>query len=564
MLQPRRFVLHHARRDNQIQMMDATISTEEVSAALGHLPSVDPRPNAVNIRVLRVHIERALQLLPCPQSVHHGWKGLAMSRAMYALLVTGGTAFHDPVDPGSAAIYTRADPTNVAPLTRTEQATVDATFARKKHYFNSWVNINWVLYAALRMSVNEAFQVSNVPGVARWPAGMDICTMLDQLSSTYGLPTPAVLEMNDNEFRRPYSPADAPEVLFRRIENCAEIAIIRGNPYTDRQIDMNTIRLLLTMGIYTRMFEEWDSLAVVDQTWLALCQMIQEAFQRRLNATAPTAGGYGYAPAYQNMYGALGTESDDDDDSTTPTVATQVATLMFHSQLMASTAATTMQRHEQQLAHLAVVQDATHATLQGIIEGLNAVAFNVSDGSWGTGRAYAGGRGYGRGRSSHRRFGGGRNPYPPTGITVPPAPTAGRFQGPTFRATSTPGGVPPYHPPLTRGGGFCAPYRAIGPPGFPDGATQLGARAQNEQPPYSNTVKRYANWNACYSCGFDVADGHTSMSCPPTSVKCRMISTSIAKMRSNTSTWAIHVPLGTGTKCSSRHKCDNEGRRIQS
>ena len=280
--------------------MDATISTEEVSAALGHLPSVDPRPNAVNICALRVHIERALQFLPCPQSVHHGWKGLAMSRAMYALLVTGGTAFCDPVDPGPAAIYMRADPTNVAPLTRTEQDTVDATFAREKHYFNSWVNINRVLYAALCTSVNKAFQVSNVPGVAGWPAGMQIRTILDQLLSTYGLPTPAALEMNDNEFRRPYLPADAPEVLFRRIENCAEIAIIGGNPYTDRQIVMNKIRLLLTTGIYTRMFEEWDRLTVVDQAWIALRQMIQEAFQRRLNATAPTAGGHGYAPAYQN------------------------------------------------------------------------------------------------------------------------------------------------------------------------------------------------------------------------------------------------------------------------
>ncbi len=169
-----------------------------------------------------------------------------------------GTAFRNPVDPGPAAIYTRADPTNVTPFTHTEQATIDATFAREKHYFNSWVNINRVLYAALRTSVNEAFQVSNVPGVAGWPAGMDIRVMLDQLSSTYCLPTPAALEMNDNEFRRPYSPADAPEVLFRRIKNCAEIAIIGGNPYTDRQIVMNTIRLLLTTGIYTRMFEEWD------------------------------------------------------------------------------------------------------------------------------------------------------------------------------------------------------------------------------------------------------------------------------------------------------------------
>ncbi len=138
--------------------MDATISTDEVTAALGHLPYLDPRPNAVNIRALRVHIERALQLLPCPQSVHHGWKGLAMSRAMYALLVTGGIAFRDPIDPSPVAIYTRADPTNITPLTRTEQATIDATFAQEKHYYNSWTNINRVLYAALRTSISEALQ----------------------------------------------------------------------------------------------------------------------------------------------------------------------------------------------------------------------------------------------------------------------------------------------------------------------------------------------------------------------------------------------------------------------
>jgi hypothetical protein len=32
--------------------------------------------------------------------------------------------------------------------------------------------------------------------------------------------------------------------------------------------------------------------------------------------------------------------------------------------------------------------------------------------------------------------------------------------------------------------------------------------------PYSNLAKKYTNWNACYSCGFDVAEGHTSQTCP--------------------------------------------------
>ncbi len=50
------------------------------------------------------------------------------------------------------------------------------------------------------------------------------------------------------------------------------------------------------------------------------------------------------------------------------------------------------------------------------------------------------------------------------------------------------------------------------PGGYPCAPT---IPAQVQQQPYSNVVKRYASWNVCYSCGFDVADGHTSMSCPP-------------------------------------------------
>ena len=37
---------------------------------------------------------------------------------------------------------------------------------------------------------------------------------------------------------------------------------------------------------------------------------------------------------------------------------------------------------------------------------------------------------------------------------------------------------------------------------------------QNVNPPYSNTVKFYKNWNYCHSCGYDVEDDHMSQTCP--------------------------------------------------
>jgi hypothetical protein len=71
------------------------------------------------------------------------------------------------------------------------------------------------------------------------------------------------------------------------------------------------------------------------------------------------AGGHGYAPAYhKNAFGILGTYDSNDKESLANMVATQVAALTYQSQLTQTTAATTGQRQEMQLAQLAAVQEA--------------------------------------------------------------------------------------------------------------------------------------------------------------------------------------------------------------
>ncbi len=52
------------------------------------------------------------------------------------------------------------------------------------------------------------------------------------------------------------------------------------------------------------------------------------------------------------------------------------------------------------------------------------------------------------------------------------------------------------------------------PPAAGRGYYALLPPTQQPPPPYSNLMKRFTNWNACYSCGFDVAEGHTSQTCP--------------------------------------------------
>jgi hypothetical protein len=120
--------------------------------------------------------------------------------------------------------------------------------------------------------------------------------------------------------------------------------------------------------------------------------MIQESFQCCLNATTPTTGHHGSAPAMpiqQNAFSALA-ENNSNDESVAASIATQVAALTHQSQIMSSTIANTSQRHDQQMAHIASQQDLMHQDMHQIIATLNAVVFNASNKGRCSGR-YAGG-----------------------------------------------------------------------------------------------------------------------------------------------------------------------------
>jgi hypothetical protein len=143
-----------------------------------------------------------------------------------------------------------------------EQATINTHFACEKHYFLLMKNIKRACFTALDASVNDTFKVYNDPAIQGWHAGMQGIDILEQLSTIYGKSTPAVLETNNTVFRSPYLAADAPKVLFRSMEECAKMALLGCNPYTDRQLVTDAIRLLLTTGLYTRPFKDWDCLTL--------------------------------------------------------------------------------------------------------------------------------------------------------------------------------------------------------------------------------------------------------------------------------------------------------------
>jgi hypothetical protein len=66
-----------------------------------------------------------------------------------------------------------------------------------------------------------------------------------------------------------------------------------------------------------------------------------------------------------------------------------------------------------------------------------------------------------------------------------------------------------------RGAGTAQPIAAMVPYG--GGITQPPTGVQQQErrnPDFSNIYKVHNNWNVCFICGFDIENGHTSITCP--------------------------------------------------
>jgi hypothetical protein len=126
-------------------------------------------------------------------------------------------------------------------IARAAHATIDVQFKRAKNYYESYLNIRRAAFNIVDDNIDDAFKVSDNPLLVGWNPSMEPREMFDQITTTYGRPTPAALLQNDTLFQSVYSPNDAPEVLFRRIEDCQEVQILGEDPYTAQQLLNNAV-----------------------------------------------------------------------------------------------------------------------------------------------------------------------------------------------------------------------------------------------------------------------------------------------------------------------------------
>jgi len=281
-------------------------------------------------------------------------------------------------------------------------------------------------------------------------------------------------------------------VLFRRIEDCQEVQILGEDPYTTQQLLNYAVRLLLQTGLYTRDFEDWDCKIATDKIWTNLKTFIQVSYTRRLNASSITSGAHRYV---QNAYAALGEESNEEDDDV-QTVITQMAALTTQSKLTASTAAETNALVTEAINQLAATQQVMQQEFAAFTSTCNTTyqhappapapiqQFTIPQfGTFQPPGSGGGGRRGGRGRGEREN--------------------AGRHRRTPFASFVGLGAQSDLPPIGGRRVGGIAPFAQQNAP-------------RNTAPMYSNIMKRYANWNVCFSCGFDLKmDIRTKHAQPP-------------------------------------------------
>ena len=252
--------------------MNQLISYDEASGVL-RVPAFPRmgRPDFANIRALRKHFNLALAKLECPQSLVYGWHGMALDPMMYSLIEPN--PFVAPVNPGPTPMY------NAGFQANQQMKTTEQLWDNDRNYFLSYVNVHRACFCLLDELIRPEYKVSNQPGLSGLNSTMSIQTILSQLETTFGKPTAAITFNNNTLFTSSFSPVDTPETLFRRIEECQEIAVLGSVLYSVQQIIGNTMILFLQSGIFPhREFETWD--AVPNKTWPALKTFVQQAYQR--------------------------------------------------------------------------------------------------------------------------------------------------------------------------------------------------------------------------------------------------------------------------------------------
>jgi hypothetical protein len=467
-------------------MAPISVTYEEAKATIGLLPSLAPRPNASNLRALSQHLEQKLQTIPCHQAPEHGFLGMVMPPAIYAL--RSDAPWEEWPDPG---------PHPAAAETTAEQNNLRVVYEANKAVYDSQQNVRRAVTEALNSAVPNAFRkpVGNQIGTKVFTVRDDPQLILADLRTKYGVCTPQEKSHNNRKFDEPWNPHEPIEGLFDRLEDCYVFAIQNKPPFTlDQMIDKALIAIQLT-GLYERALLEWQDFLDENKTWAQLKLHFEEAYELRLASGQGTAG----------MHGYVNHAADETDDDSITTIQDSLQSIQLANNANFLAMQDNLQAARAETASLRAELQSAQQTFASLTQANQVI----------TTLPYA--------RPPPATFNPATTPYTPPIMATPTYPPAyqqqygysnqgysRRSRGGRGRGrTNTPFGQhhipPPTHIPS---------YPTVNPPtaGHIPPPT-IPIVTERDKPAFSNTTKHFNNWNMCYSCGWDVPHWHTSQTC---------------------------------------------------
>ena len=254
-------------------MARAIVTYAEAVETIGILSSLEPRPNATNLRLLQRVLADALKGITSFQSEEFGFRGMVESAPIYALRTN--IPWVECPDPGH---HRALDGGNN--FTTTQQRDLEVVFQAEKGVHTSQQNVKRATLTAMNAAVSNKYKraMDGNIGVLNYKQTESPRDLIEALLCRYGQPSAAEKENNKKAWSQLWNPTDPIEDMIQRLEECYTTALIFKPVYTIEQMIDKALRSIKTTGLYTHLTIERGGFLDVSQTWPEFKSHFVEAY----------------------------------------------------------------------------------------------------------------------------------------------------------------------------------------------------------------------------------------------------------------------------------------------
>ena len=446
------------------------------------IESLDGRPDCQKLVNLVNQLANGCRNIDCNYS-NYGMSWLVFPQALYASLT--GENIVAPIQPPLVPPY---NPNG----TQQENAVISIQWQKNKELFNQMVHTDKALISIMKSKLDPKFR-AQLSNMFVGTPDRTFQAFYNQLKTKFGRPSPHDITRNDERMRSAWDATDNISFLIKQIRDGAVFAYFVGQQKTDKELVTLGEKAILDTGLFATQYQGWKRRPDNARTWSDFEENWQAEYDL-WHETSNTAAQVGYGgnienyndhqeaeQAYFNSLQHFG-ETNSHNAATFSTLSATNAQMANSIQAQISELTRKMEGLANAVQAPAPAQPTQTYTLY---HPPNAGQYNTYNPMPGHGhtpqppqqRTY-GSRTYGRTGGGRGR--GYRNRQRNTGQYRPPP------------------GTPNQWPPTT----------------YPPQSAQPPPQGFYNRPTHTNPVKYHKNWNYCWSCGFDVADDHTSGTCP--------------------------------------------------